>query len=105
MNAIYIQRTNVMQLDTTDININYTSNHPNQHKMAAYRYLTNRMTSLPLTTDREKTEWQKILTIAKNNNFLVQLITRLKRHTQQKNAHRQFRKQNQEMGHLHVPQP
>jgi hypothetical protein len=52
--------------------------------MTAYRYLTNRMTSLPLTIDRERTEWQKILTIAKNNNFPVQLITRLKRHTQQK---------------------
>jgi hypothetical protein len=52
--------------------------------MAAYHYLTNRMTSLPLTTDREKTEWQKILTIVKNNNFPVHLITRLKRHMQQK---------------------
>jgi len=50
---------------TTDTTINYTSNHPNEHKIAAYRYLTNRMTSLPLTTDREETEWQKILTIAK----------------------------------------
>jgi len=37
--------------------------------MAAYRYLTNRMISLPLTTDREETEWQKLLTIAKNNDF------------------------------------
>jgi hypothetical protein len=69
---------------TTDTTINYTSNHPNEHKMAAKRYLTNRMTSLPLTTYRERTEWQKILTIAKNNNFPVQIITRLKRHTQQK---------------------
>jgi hypothetical protein len=42
------------------------------------------MTSLPLTTDRERTEWQNILTIAKNNNFPIHLITRLKRHTQQK---------------------
>jgi len=25
---------------TTDTTINYTSNHPNEHKMAAYRYLT-----------------------------------------------------------------
>jgi hypothetical protein len=42
------------------------------------------MTSLPLTTDREETKWQKILAIAKSNNFPVHLITRLKRHTQQK---------------------
>jgi len=52
--------------------------------MAAYRYLTNRMISLPLTTDRKETEWQKILAIAKNNKFPVHLITRLKRHTQHK---------------------
>ena len=74
------------------------------HKMAAHRYLTNRMTSLPLTADREETEWQKIVTIAKNNNFPAHLITRLKRHTQQKNSHRQSRQQNQKMGHLHIPQ-
>jgi len=51
--------------------------------MAAYRYLTNRMTSLPLTTDRKETEWQKILAIAENK-FPVHLVTRLKRHTQRK---------------------
>ena len=85
---------------TTDTTINYTSNNPNEHKMAAYIYLTNRMTSLPLTTDREKNEWQKILTIAKNNNFPAHLITRLTQDTR-----RQFRQQNQEMGHLHIPQP
>jgi hypothetical protein len=65
---------------TTD----YSSNHPYEHKMAAYCYLTNRMTSLPLTTDRERTKWQKILTIAKNNNFPIHLITRLKRYMKQK---------------------
>ena len=75
---IYLETT------TTETTINY-SNHPNEHKMAAYRYLTNRMTSLLLTADREETEWQNILTIVKNNNFPTHLITRLKRHTQQKN--------------------
>jgi hypothetical protein len=69
---------------TTDTTINYTSNHPNEHKMAAYCYLTNRMTSLPLTTDRKESEWQKILAIAKNNKFPIHLITRLKRNTQTK---------------------
>ena len=42
------------------------------------------MTSLPLTTDRKETEWQKILATAKNNKFPVHLITRLKRNTQHK---------------------
>jgi hypothetical protein len=69
---------------TTDTTINYTSNHPNEHKVAACRYLTNRMPSLPLTTDRKESEWQKILAIAENNKFPAHLITRLKRHTQHK---------------------
>jgi hypothetical protein len=64
--------------------INYTSNHLNEHKMAAYRYLTNRMPSRPLTTDRKESEWQKILAIAENNKLPVHLIRRLKRHTQHK---------------------
>jgi len=42
------------------------------------------MTSLPLTTDRKETEWQKILAIGKNNKFPVHLITILKRNTQYK---------------------
>jgi len=33
---------------TTDTTINYTSNHPTEHKMAAYRYLIYRILSLPL---------------------------------------------------------
>jgi len=37
--------------------------------MAAYRYLTNRMTSLHHTTDRKETEYQKMLAKAKNNKF------------------------------------
>jgi len=54
---------------TTDKTINYTSNQPNEHKMAAYRYMTNRMTSLHLTADRKETERQKILSIAENIKF------------------------------------
>jgi hypothetical protein len=80
--------------------INYTSNHPNEQKMAAYRYLTNRMTSLLCTTDRKETEWQKILSIAENNKFPLHLITRLKRQTD-----RQNRQQKQQMDHLHISQP
>jgi len=33
---------------TTDTTINYLSNHPQQHKLAAYRFLINRMHNLPL---------------------------------------------------------
>jgi hypothetical protein len=41
---------------TTDTTISFTSNHPTEHKMATYRYLINRMISLPLTTGRRNTK-------------------------------------------------
>jgi len=41
---------------TTDTTINYTFNHPTEHKMAAYRYLINTMLSHPLSTERRIAE-------------------------------------------------
>jgi hypothetical protein len=69
---------------TTDTKINYTSNHSIEHKMAAFRYLTNRMISLPLTTERKKMEWQKILSIKENNKFPLHFIEQLKTQIQHK---------------------
>jgi len=62
---------------TTDTTINYTSNHPTEHKMAAYRYLINRMLSLPLSTERRIAEWQKIRITANNNKFPIYHIPKL----------------------------
>ena len=53
----------------TDTTINFRSNHPIEHKMAAYRYLINRMLMLPLTPANREIEWHTILTITNNNNF------------------------------------
>jgi hypothetical protein len=52
--------------------------------MAAYRFLINRMMSLPLTAERRQLEWQKIQTIVTNNNFPQRLIPKLKTHIQHK---------------------
>jgi hypothetical protein len=41
---------------TTTDTTNYTSNHPTEHKMATYRYMINRMLTLPLTADRRNNE-------------------------------------------------
>ena len=54
---------------TTDTTINYYSNHPTEQKLAAYRFLINRMLTLPLTQTNKNKEWLKIQTIAHNNNF------------------------------------
>jgi hypothetical protein len=62
-------------MDTT---INYTSNHPTEHKLAAYHYLMTRTRALPLSQEKEVAEWKTILTIANNNNFPAHFIRNLK---------------------------
>jgi hypothetical protein len=69
---------------TTDTTINFHSNHPNEHKLAAYRYYINRMLLLPLTEKRRQAEWNTIKSIAKNNNYPIHHITRLKTQLQNK---------------------
>jgi len=52
--------------------------------MAAYRYLINRMTSLPLSAENRIAEWQNIRTIANNNKFPIHHITKLRTQIQRK---------------------
>jgi hypothetical protein len=58
-----------------------------EHKLAAYRYYTNRMLSLDNETglDRESrnNEWKTILNISRNDNFPYKLIINLKHQLQQ----------------------
>jgi hypothetical protein len=62
---------------TTDYTINFLSNHPLEHRMAAHRFLIRRMLTLPL--DREQyEEWQCILHIAHSNNIPPSLLNWLK---------------------------
>jgi len=51
--------------------------------MAAYHYLINRMTSLPLSAEKRIAEWQNIRTIA-NNKFPIHHITKLRTQIQRK---------------------
>jgi len=69
---------------TTDTTINYMSNHPTEHKLAAYRYRIHRMLTLPLTQTNWETEWRTILDIAHSNNFPIHHIKRQRRHIQRK---------------------
>ena len=69
---------------TTDTTINYNSNHPTEHKMAAYRYLINRMLTLPLSNEKKSSEWKTIQTIANKNNFPGHHITKMKAHISHK---------------------
>jgi hypothetical protein len=90
LDLIIIRHPSKIEIDiyrkpsTNDTTINYTSNHPNEHKIAAYCYMTNRMLTLPLTAEMRNNEWQKILIVADNNQYPLHLIIRLKAQTQQK---------------------
>ena len=66
----------------TDTTINFMSNRPTEHKMAAYRYLINRMTALTLTLEKRKTERMRIHDINNNNKFPKHIITRLEKQIQ-----------------------
>ena len=63
--------------NSTDTTINFFSDHPIEHKIAAFRYCITRMHSLPLTSERKQKEWTIIQNIAQNNNFPHTLIQKL----------------------------
>jgi hypothetical protein len=62
---------------TTDTTIHYKSNHPIQYKMAAYRFMINRLHSLPLLQEHRDQEMNTIIQIAKQNEYPIKLIERL----------------------------
>ena len=68
---------------TTDTTIHYTSNHPIQHKLAAYRFLLNILHNLPLSNECKQQEMNTILHIAQNNGYPKKLINKI--NTQIKN--------------------
>jgi len=67
----------------TDTTINFLSNHPLEHKLAAYRVFINRMLSLPLNEVRHK-EWRSIRQTAHNNNNIPIHLTKLRHNIQKK---------------------
>ena len=77
----------------TDIMIHYPSNHPHNHKLAAFIFYINRIISMPITCQAVSREWHKILTVAGNNVFPEHIIHDLKKKT--------YRKQNE--GHTNKP--
>ena len=69
---VYIRRNNnnmVLNIyrkpTSTDTTIQFSSNHPCEHKIAAFRYSIHRMITLPITEKSKQEERKTILTIAK----------------------------------------
>jgi len=86
----YLDRTinrniNKIELDmyrkptNADITIQYTSNHPQDHKQATFTFYINRMLTLPMTDQAKKKEWEKILNIAQKNGFPINIIHNIKK--------------------------
>jgi len=63
--------------NSSDTTILFASNEPMEQKLAAYRYLMNRMHSLPLNTEDKHKEWNTILHIAKTNGFPYSSVSKL----------------------------
>ena len=57
------------------ITIHYTSNHPWEHKKAAYTYYINRALTLPITEQARVQEWLNISSMAKTNGFPKKIHT------------------------------
>jgi len=89
---------------TTDTTINFCSNHPIEHKMAAFRFHISRMNKLPLDREKIQKEWTTIQTIARNNNFPQSLLHKLNSQTQRITDHTQInRNDKKNLDHLHLP--
>jgi len=79
-----IHRNNNLQLGIyrkpmqTGTTIHFTSDHPSEHKVAAYNFYINRMLSTPLIEQARKQEWNTICNISRNNVFPLQNIHNLK---------------------------
>jgi len=69
---------------STDTTINFLSNHPLEHKLAAYQFLIRRMLILPLREEQRQEEWKYILQTSYNNNLPVNLLIRQKQRIQRR---------------------
>jgi hypothetical protein len=58
--------------------IHCSSNHPLEHKHAAFYYYINRMLTLPITKQYKQKEWETITSIARNNGYPITKIQNLK---------------------------
>ena len=62
----------------TDTTIHYHSNHPYEHKIAAFRYYIKRMLTLPIIEKAKTEEWKTIVSTANNNGYPKQTIYKLR---------------------------
>ena len=97
---LFIDRnTNSIQLGIyrkpthTDVTIQFSSNHPLEHKLTAFNFYINRMLTLPITKQAKQQEWKIILAIAQNNGFPLNIIHNLMKKLTAKEQRQIFQQQ------------
>ena len=63
----------------TDTTIQFSSNHPYEHKVAAFNYYINRMIMLSIMEQSKQQEWKIVFEIARKNGFPTHIIHDLKK--------------------------
>ncbi|XP_049853633.1 uncharacterized protein LOC126334934 [Schistocerca gregaria] len=61
----------------TDIIIHASSNHPQNHKLAALRHMLHRLNNIPLSKENYEKELQTIQLIATNNGYSTHIVQKL----------------------------
>ena len=93
------------QPTTTDTTVNFLSNHPIEHKMAAFRFHISKMYSLPLDSEKKQKDCEIIQTIAKNNNIPQNVFQKLNRQVHRKIDCKLKKKTKKKcLDHLHISQ-
>jgi hypothetical protein len=92
----------------TDITIQFSSNHPCEHKLAPFNFYLNRLLVLPITKQVKQQEWKIILAIAQNSGFPLHIIHNLKKKLIAKKTKTKTPNHNntttQKMGNIHISQ-
>jgi hypothetical protein len=95
---------------SADITIQHTSNHPRDHKLAAFTYYIDRMIKLPITEKAKKQEWKNIRNIAQKNGFPINIIHDIKKkeiakqnNKQIKTKETEMKQTEQKMDNIHIP--
>ena len=69
---------------TSKLSINNNSCHPEQHKIANFRFLLHRLNTIPMSKKNYRIELNNILDIAEHNNYPMYKIHRLNRNIKNK---------------------
>ena len=69
---ITVDRNNIdiriyRKLTGTDTTVQFSSNHPFERKIAAFKYYIHRILTIPITEESKQEEWKTLITMAKNN--------------------------------------